>query len=172
MQESQRSMVQCNSYIIAIIIVHWLISDLIPKKSEKFEFWKNFVTMFFSVKNWPIKQNFEIFRPRNFEKIVKKNPKLQSGQSTRNFENFRQIFFFHCNQRKIVIACSPPKKVFDPWIKSYEAYSIFRTSVVLEYVTFKFVTYIHISNQNFMADSVKSKFFESAHANFFKRDFL
>ena len=26
---------------------HGLISDLIPKKSEKFEFWKNFVTIFF-----------------------------------------------------------------------------------------------------------------------------
>ena len=29
----------------------WLISDLIPKKSEKFEFLKNLVTMFFGVKN-------------------------------------------------------------------------------------------------------------------------
>ena len=150
---------------------YWLISDLIPKKSEKFEFWKNFVTMFFSVKNWPIKQNFEIFRPRNFEKIVKKIQNFRVGKVPEILRIFEK-FFFHCNQRKIVIACSPPKKVFDPWIKSYEAYSIFRTSVVLEYVTFKFVTYIHISNQNFMADSVKSKFFESAHANFFKRDFL
>ena len=33
------------------MFAYWLISDLIPKKSEKFEFWKNFVTMFFSVKN-------------------------------------------------------------------------------------------------------------------------
>ena len=30
---------------------YWLISDLIPKKSEKFEFRKNFVTIFFTVKN-------------------------------------------------------------------------------------------------------------------------
>ena len=30
---------------------HWLISDLIPKKSEKFESRKNFVTIFVSVKN-------------------------------------------------------------------------------------------------------------------------
>ena len=156
---------------MAIIIVYWLISDLIPKKSEKFEFLKNFVTMFFSVKNWPIKRNFEIFRPRNFGKIVKKNWKFESGLFTWKIQNFGKLFF-HCNQRKIVNPGSPPKKVFDPWIKSYEAYSIFRTSVVLEYVTFKLVTYIHISNQNFMADSVKSKFFESAHANFFKRDFL
>ena len=34
-------------------LLQWLISDLIPKKSEKFEFRKNFVTIFFSVKNWP-----------------------------------------------------------------------------------------------------------------------
>ena len=31
--------------------VSWLISDLIPKKTEKFEFSKNFVAMFLSVKN-------------------------------------------------------------------------------------------------------------------------
>ena len=30
---------------------YWLISDLIPKKYEKFEFWKNFETMFLSTKN-------------------------------------------------------------------------------------------------------------------------
>ena len=29
----------------------WLISDLIPKKSEKFEFPKNFAIMFLSIKN-------------------------------------------------------------------------------------------------------------------------
>ena len=65
--------------------------------------------------------------------------------------------FFHRNQRKIVNQGSPPKKVFDPWIKSYEAYSIFRTSVILEYVILKFVTYVHISNWNFMTNSVQSK---------------
>ena len=37
---------------------HWLISDLIPEKSEKFEFRKNFVTIFFSVKTWPKKGIF------------------------------------------------------------------------------------------------------------------
>jgi len=30
---------------------HWWISDLIPKKSEKFEFRKNFFIIFFSVEN-------------------------------------------------------------------------------------------------------------------------
>ena len=38
-----------------------MISDLIPKKSEKFEFRKNFVTIFFSVKNWPKKWNFDLY---------------------------------------------------------------------------------------------------------------
>ena len=56
--------------------------------------------------------------------------------------------FFRRNQRKIVIAGSPFEKVFDPWIKSYEAYSILRTSVILE--IFKLVTYVHILNQNFI----------------------
>ena len=31
---------------------HWWISDLNPKKSEKLEFWKNFRSIFLSVKNW------------------------------------------------------------------------------------------------------------------------
>ena len=48
---------------------HWLISDLIPKKSEKFEFRKNFVTIFFSVKNWPKKWNFDFFAHAIFEKL-------------------------------------------------------------------------------------------------------
>ena len=37
--------------IRCIMVKNWLISDLIPKKSEKLEFWKNFVTIFFSVEN-------------------------------------------------------------------------------------------------------------------------
>ena len=53
-----------------LIDSHWFISDLIPKKSKKLEFPKNFATIFFSVKNWPIKQNFEIFRLRNFSKEI------------------------------------------------------------------------------------------------------
>ena len=64
------------------------------------------------------------------------------------------------------------KKDYDSWIKSYEAYSIFGTSVILELLIFIFVTYWYISNVNFTANSKKSKFFESAHANFLKRDFL
>ena len=35
---------------------HWLISDLIPKKYEKSEFWKIFVTMILSMENWPKKR--------------------------------------------------------------------------------------------------------------------
>ena len=70
---------------------YWLISDLIPKKSEKFEFLKNLVTMFFGVKNWPIKRNFEIFRPRNFGKIVKKIENLRVDylpEKSKILENF------------------------------------------------------------------------------------
>ena len=48
-----------------------MISDLIPKKSEKFEFRKNFVTIFFSVKNWPKKTKFGLFLPTQFSKKLK-----------------------------------------------------------------------------------------------------
>ena len=43
----------------------------------------------------------------------------------KNFEKKKLIF--HQNQRKILIACVPSEKVFDPRIKSYEAFSIFKT---------------------------------------------
>jgi len=142
---------------------------LIPKKSEKFEFWKNVPTMFFSSKNRLIVGNFEIFRPRNLRKIVKK--KIQNLRVDYFPEIFWKTYFFYRYQRKIVIARSSPKKVFDPWIKSYEAYSIFRTYAILGHMIFKFVTFVHISNQNFMADSVQLKFFVFAHAHFFKPDF-
>ena len=72
---------------------YWLISDLIPKKSEKFEFRKNFVTIFFSVKNWPKKWNFDFFCPRNFEKIAKLSSKFQSGKFTWKMENFEKTHF-------------------------------------------------------------------------------
>ena len=46
----------------------WWISDLIPKKSEKFEFRKNFFIMFFGVENWPRKTKFRYFSPTHFPK--------------------------------------------------------------------------------------------------------
>ena len=57
----------------------WLISDLIPKKSEKFEFRKNFVTIFFSVKNWPKKWNFD-FLPTQFSKNYKIKSKISEWE--------------------------------------------------------------------------------------------
>ena len=68
----------------------WLISDLIPKKSEKFEFWKN--------------------------------------------------YFFIVINVKLTFHAAHQKKFFYLWIKSYEAYSILRTSEILEYLIFKFMT--------------------------------
>ena len=80
--------------------LHWLISDLIPKKSEKFEFRKNFVTIFFSVENWPKKWNFDFFCPRNFRKIAKLSSKFRSGIFTLKWKILEQLIF-HWNQRKI-----------------------------------------------------------------------
>jgi len=119
--------------------------------------------MFFSVKNWP-ETKFRNFSPTQFWKNCKKNSKFKCGIFTWKNGNFGKLIFYR-NQHKIVIADSPPEKVFDPWIKSYEAYSIFITSVILEHVIFKLVTYVHISNRNFMTDSVQSKLIEYVHAN-------
>ena len=51
------------------MVKNWLISDLIPKKSEKLEFWKNFVTIFFSVENWPKNEILIFFAHAIFEKF-------------------------------------------------------------------------------------------------------
>ena len=55
----------------------WFISDLIPKKSEKFEFSKNFGIIFFIVRNRSKKLNFEIFRRGNFSKMLKEIQNLR-----------------------------------------------------------------------------------------------
>ena len=47
---------------------YWLISDLIPKKSEKYEFCKNLVIMFLSVENWPENEILQFFAHAIFEK--------------------------------------------------------------------------------------------------------
>ena len=84
------TLVFSNSPIIKIIrswqrlwkYYQWLISDFIPKKSEKFKFRKNFVTIIFHCQNWPRKGIFDIFCPRNFRKW--------------KMENFEKKIF--CNQ--------------------------------------------------------------------------
>ena len=38
---------------LQLLLSYWLISNLIPKKFKKFDFWKNFMIMCSSVKNRP-----------------------------------------------------------------------------------------------------------------------
>ena len=100
----------------------WLISDLIPKKSEKFEFRKNFVTIFFSVKNWPKKWNFDFFCPRNFRKIAKLSSKFRSGIFTWKMENFEKTHF--ASESALNSVCMEPnQKSF--WSMSQKLWSIF-----------------------------------------------
>ena len=73
--------------------INWLISDLIPKKSEKFEFRKNFVTIFSRVKNWP-SRNFE--KNFFFLKINVKNKITFLGQFL-TLENMVTNFFRNSN---------------------------------------------------------------------------
>ena len=122
----------------------WLISGWV-RISEKI------VTILFSVKNWP-KNGILTFLPTQFSKNYKINMSSQ-------------------NQRKILSARVPSEKPFDPWIKSYEAFSIFRTSAFLEVMICNFMTYGYNSNQHLAANS-KQSFFYLAHANSFKWDFL
>ena len=74
---------------------YWLISDLIPKKSEKFEFRKIFVTIFFSVKNWPRKTKFWLFSPTQFSKKCKIIFKICSWDNyLKNGKFWKNLFFF------------------------------------------------------------------------------
>ena len=82
-----------------------------PKKSEKFEFRKNFVTIFFSVKNWPKKQNFDIFHPRNFRKIAKLNSKFQSGIKIRN------ILGIYVGDDHVIFVWKLPPLIFSIYFK-------------------------------------------------------
>ena len=115
---------QCLSDMIKL---HWLTSDLIPERSEKFKFRENFVTLFTVSKTDP---KIEIY-PCNCRKIAKWNSKFKSGIFTWKWKKMEKLIFYR-NQYKIQILCVAIKKVFDSWIKSYEAYSIFRSSTILE----------------------------------------
>ena len=57
---------------------------------KKIRISEKFCHHIFNVKDCPKKQNFEIFRPRNFSKIAQRNSKLQIGKCPRNFK----ILFF------------------------------------------------------------------------------
>ena len=88
----------------------------------------------------PGKRNFDIFRPRIFRKIAERNSKLEGGKSTRKMEKL----LFHRNHRKILIRGNQRLGIFKPRIKSYEAFSIFWPSAILELVIFNYVTYGYI----------------------------
>ena len=73
----------------------------------------------------------------------------------------------------ILVECMHPyRKIFGPWIKNSEAFAIFRASTILELVISNHQVYGYISSKNSAADSKKFKIFESAHANFLRKDFL
>ena len=91
-----------NLEILKIQGSNWLISDLIPKKYEKFEFSKNFVIIFLSSQNGPRKRNFNIFCPRIFDKLQKEIQNFTVGYLPLKMKILKN-FFSHRNQRKILI---------------------------------------------------------------------
>ena len=80
-------------------------------KYEKFEFRKNFVTMFLSVENGPENRIFENFSSPKSRKIAQRNSKLRVKYLPEN-GSFEKIFF-HQNQREMMIACHSFAKNFD-----------------------------------------------------------
>ena len=72
----------------------WWISDLIPKKSEKFEFRKNFFIIFLSVKNWPRKTKFWYFSPTHFPKNCQNKLKTILWAIYKKKSKFWKTYFF------------------------------------------------------------------------------
>ena len=91
-------------YLTRIFNMHWLISVLVSKKFKKFGFRVNFLTMFLSIKNWPIEWNFGMFSPRIFVKLHKEIRNLRVGYLPEKNENsdekisfWKFSFFFREN---------------------------------------------------------------------------
>ena len=73
-------------------------------------------------------------------------------------------FFLHWIQRFIVLRGSQSLAIFEPWVKSYEACSIFRTFQISVDCNEKVLTYAYQRTQNFMRIPNLSKFWWYAHA--------
>ena len=67
-----------------------LISGLIPKKNERFELWKNFVTISLTVQNWSEKGNFECFCPSKLLVAIREIMVTKCFQNS-NFSGFLKI---------------------------------------------------------------------------------
>ena len=105
------------------------------QKCEKLEFSKSFVTFF-------------IFFPRIFEKSQKEIQNFRVGYQPEKMKIVKN-FFYNRNQLKVLIMAIFCWGIFNSWIISYVACSVFEPSAILELVIFNFVTYRFISNQNF-----------------------
>ena len=87
---------QCLSDMIKL---HWLTSDLIPGKIEKFEFRPKFC-------NHKLTKKKETF-------VCPQNEIQNLRMGDLKMKIFGKKLIFHQNQRKILIVCVATKKVFD-----------------------------------------------------------
>jgi len=125
-------------------------------------------------RRWKLTQKTEIlifFAHAFSEKLLEQTQNYTVGKLLEKMKILKNLFF-HQNQHKVLIRGSQRFGIFKPWVKSYEAFSIFWPSAILELMISNYVRYGYISNQHFTPDSDHAKFFESAHANFLKRVFL
>ena len=149
----------------------WILSEMVdlrldPWKIRKVRISENVFHQVFQ--RWKLTQKNEIsifFAHAFFEKLLKQTQNYTVGKLQEKMKILKNLFF-HSNQHKILIRGSQSFGIFKPWVKSYEAFSIFWPSAILELVIFNYVRYGYISNQHFTPVSDHAKFFESAHANF------
>ena len=80
--------------------MHWWVSNIIPKKTKKFEFEKNFMAILFAVKNNPYTQILSIVGVSVGVLQRKQILKLENGKKSRVLEIFRK-FFLECNQHHL-----------------------------------------------------------------------
>ena len=108
---------------------HWsdpLISDLIPKISQKSENFGKILWPYFSVSKTDPKMKFDFFfADAIVEQIENWTQNLRVGYLPEKWKILKKIILYW-NQRKILSIWIPTEKVFDPWIKSNEAFSFLK----------------------------------------------
>jgi len=132
----------------------WLDSDLIPRLLKNFENWKNFMVILLSVKNGAYRRFFGALACSRAQISFCEILKLESGQTTLKNHFFQKIFQRSIPRSEVHTLLQFSRKNIHVF-QSYRWNSIFRTSAILEVMIFHSVTYGHISNQNFIANSAK-----------------
>ena len=104
----------------------------------------------------------------NFREISKINFKIGCWDILMEIKTFKKLFYL--TRHKFLIRRIEFLEILNLWFKSYESCSIFGTFPILINLSKISINAYHMV-QNFIFNSVESRFLKIAHANFSNRDF-